>query len=183
MYKKPKAKKKDIIIIKWNDYDDDNGYYIQLEVLEAITKAKEWEYIIKRNETLYTIEEKEILENLTTNKKYIKRNAESKTVANIEYCTEKEFSEFWELYPKNHNRRVDKKGSKKKYLGIEKQEHIKVLKGLKILKGTESWVKGFEPMVSTFLNQRRWVDVSEENKKGDYVKKNENIPKINLDDL
>ena len=149
MFKLPKAKIGDIIIVDLTQY----------KVLEATTIKCFWCYNLTNNKR---ITENEIKYNLTTKKNYIKK-VTKETIEIIKYCTEKEFNEFWNLYPKKNNRKINKSKCIDLYTRLPLKTHRSLLQGLEILKSSESWLKGYHPNTTTFLNQKRWEDVSKEN--------------------
>jgi hypothetical protein len=76
------------------------------------------------------------------------------------------FNEFWEAYPTEGGRRTNKPGCARKWAaaGLDAEANA-ILLGLARLKVTESWMKDggkYVPMAQTFLNQRRWDDVTQD---------------------
>jgi hypothetical protein len=94
----------------------------------------------------------------------LKKTTKTKPIP-IKRCTEKMFNEFWDLYPTANNRKVNKEKCLLKYTSFPIEEHKKIIEGLKKLKTTKSWIEGYEPQTTTFLNQKRWESVQETHKK------------------
>lgn len=68
------------------------------------------------------------------------------------------FNEFWEAWPRSP-RKVGKATCQKKWAAHGLDEVAdQIISHVNVMKGTEQWVKGFEPACLTYLNQRRWED-------------------------
>jgi hypothetical protein len=63
------------------------------------------------------------------------------------------FDEFWLMYPRKEGRKPALKSWNK-----EKPDIQEVAKALTWQTQTEQWRKGFIPLPTTYLNQRRWED-------------------------
>lgn len=69
------------------------------------------------------------------------------------------FAEFWAAYPTAANRRVGKPQAMRKWaaLGLAKySQHI--IAHVHHMKTEDAWLRGFHPLVLTYLNQQRWLD-------------------------
>jgi len=82
--------------------------------------------------------------------------------SNIPTCTEKQFLELWEIYPKE--RRIDKEKCLQKYKNIDSNLHSTIIKSITILQSTDKWKEGYIPNLTTFINQKRWEGVLDSNK-------------------
>lgn len=70
------------------------------------------------------------------------------------------WEKFWSEYPK---RRVDKEKCKNKFLKFSVQIQEQIVDDVKKRKDEdEKWIKGFVPMTSTYLNNKKWQDDYEE---------------------
>jgi len=69
------------------------------------------------------------------------------------------FAEFWTAYPSAQNRRVGKPQALKKWIAngwAAQSRHI--IAHVHHMKTEDCWLRGFHPLVLTYLNQQRWVD-------------------------
>lgn len=90
-----------------------------------------------------------------------------KDVDNDENINNMSFDLFWSEYPQ---RRVDKDKCKKKFLSFKEDLQKQIIEDVKNRKeNDEKWIKGFVPMTSTYLNNKKWEDDLEEIKKVNYV--------------
>lgn len=72
---------------------------------------------------------------------------------------EEGFAEFWAAYPSEKNRRVGKPQALKKWIAhgwAAQAKHI--IAHVHHMKTEDCWVRGFHPLVLTYLNQQRWLD-------------------------
>ena len=68
------------------------------------------------------------------------------------------FAEFWMAYPSGP-RRVAKPQSLKKWISFgcaQIADHI--IAHVNHMKTEDCWLRGFHPLVLTYLNQQRWID-------------------------
>lgn len=69
------------------------------------------------------------------------------------------FAEFWAAYPSASNRRVGKRQALKKWIAngwAAQAKHI--IAHIHHMKTEDCWLRGFHPLVLTYLNQERWLD-------------------------
>lgn len=68
------------------------------------------------------------------------------------------FDAFWQAYPSGP-RRVGKPQALKKWIALGlSAKTVHITAHVHHMKTEDCWVRGFHPMVLTYLNQQRWLD-------------------------
>ena len=93
------------------------------------------------------------------------------------FMSEKQFNEFWELYPK----KVDKASAKKKFMKIKKSLFDEIISALKIhvwnWKNTNT-EKQFIPSPEKWINRKKWEDEFEDKRIKDLAERGTRVVKI-----
>jgi hypothetical protein len=99
-----------------------------------------------------TISTSRTRQKLQTNKNKIKENK-----INNSMC-EKAFEEFWSCYPVKKS----KKPAKDKFMKLPANLKDEILSAVEKQKKSDSWIRGYIPHPTTWLNQERWKDEVEQ---------------------
>jgi hypothetical protein len=80
---------------------------------------------------------------------------------NLELNQALRFHDFWNVWPRGE-RKQSKAAVKKKWErdGLDEIAD-KIITHVERMKLTDQWIKGFEPMPATYINQKRYLDLDD----------------------